>query len=279
MENHTAPGADGPDSGITVDGIPLTEYRDGIYIADVAPSAEVSDHPRSDEAVPSAIWQAHLAEGFTNPADRFDEPAPETPQLPRDHIAFLAEPRISVLLDENKLEAGRVELFDRVVQLAAALSFDYHAALVTELEKYGQDHTVLSKRLTNHLAENELDYPEIQIGDRRLLQQLLGDEAVQEQELDEAGFAVNFQLPKPLAYFWWKTDRRVQSPGAEPGIHGAVAWGDFYRSLAEDVWGSIEQVERDYGVRLERLNDLGDHVPKAYYYVFWATARESSSAG
>jgi len=77
-----------------------------------------------------------------------------------------------------------------------------------------------------------------------------------------------FQLPKPLAQFWWKGGADSWGNLAEDINDTAIEWGHFYRELMPVVWETQGRHENESGLYFQRVNDIGEHDPKKYYYIW-----------
>jgi hypothetical protein len=94
-----------------------------------------------------------------------------------------------------------------------------------------------------------------------------------------------FNLPKPLAVYWWKESEdikklsgKIVSKEAERLIPRGIviSWGDFYRSLMLVVWEAIGYFESESHFYFERINPSGQHDTKKYYYV-WLVGGEGKN--
>jgi hypothetical protein len=89
-----------------------------------------------------------------------------------------------------------------------------------------------------------------------------------EYKISEGSFLVVFQLPKPVAQFWWKGG--VDTWGSQ-GVDvrgGVLEWGLFYRELMSIIWREQGFAENELGLVFSRINDIGEHDPQKFYYVW-----------
>lgn len=79
--------------------------------------------------------------------------------------------------------------------------------------------------------------------------------------------AVIFKLPKPLSIYWFKGEEKESDPDKTEG----TPYGTMYRQSMATVWESIGYFisEAPKGLRIHRLNDVGDHKPGKYYYIWY----------
>lgn len=69
-----------------------------------------------------------------------------------------------------------------------------------------------------------------------------------------------FNLPKPVAHFWWK---EMDQSGV-----GLIGWGNFYRRLMPVVWEIVGLFSCESNLIFERINACGEHDPKKFYYIW-----------
>lgn len=65
------------------------------------------------------------------------------------------------------------------------------------------------------------------------------------------------QLPEPLAKYWDRSDGGAKK----------VNWRRIYGQLYDEFWQGVKCAE-EQGLYMKRLNKVGVHDPKKYYYVF-----------
>lgn len=86
-------------------------------------------------------------------------------------------------------------------------------------------------------------------------------------QVEDESVLVVFNLPKPLAQFWWKG---VGEWGAlDVDIdESAVEWGTMYRELMPVVWDNLDKYQYGRSLVFYRVNDVTDHEPGDYYYIW-----------
>ncbi len=89
----------------------------------------------------------------------------------------------------------------------------------------------------------------------------------------EDGLVIIFNLPKPIGQFWWKGGVGLWGEQVVDVNGKVIEWGYFYRKLMETVWETIGYYESETPLVLNRLNDIGEHDPKNYYYIWEASLR------
>lgn len=91
-------------------------------------------------------------------------------------------------------------------------------------------------------------------------------------EINKQSLLLVFQLPKPLAHFWWKGGTDSWGDLAEDVGGTVIEWGHFYRKLMPVIWEAQGRHENENGLLFYRLNDFGEHDPTQYYYVWKISA-------
>jgi len=88
---------------------------------------------------------------------------------------------------------------------------------------------------------------------------------------DNNGLMIVFNLPKPVGQFWWKGGKGLWGEQAIDVDGKVIEWGFFYRKIMETVWETLGYYESETSLNLRRLNAIGDHDPKNFYYVWEAS--------
>ncbi len=91
---------------------------------------------------------------------------------------------------------------------------------------------------------------------------------------DENGLMIVFNLPKAIGQFWWKGGTGLWGEQAVDVDGKVIEWGFFYRKLMDTVWETLGYYEAETPLNLRRLNAIGDHDPKNFYYVWEASLRK-----
>lgn len=126
----------------------------------------------------------------------------------------------------------------------------------------------MPKDILEYLKNKDLMFPKFSL--------LVGDKA--QNFLSLVGHEVNsgeakvfkvFNLPKPLAKFWWKGDTGGSMAGVNREVEGAgIEWGYFYHNIMPSVWENIGFLECESDIRLEQINGIGEHNPDSFYYIW-----------
>lgn len=88
-------------------------------------------------------------------------------------------------------------------------------------------------------------------------------------------FLLIFNLPPPLARFWYRGGEKIWGKRGVPIFPDRVELGAFYRQVLPVIWDQVEREEYAGDLELYRLNDAQDHDPRNYYYV-WEVVRQKN---
>ena len=181
------------------------------------------------------------------------------------------------------------------------LSFRYSKRFIELLEESSE--TLLTQEIIDYILEHGYDYPRIDIyyGDqaeekfiefrdnyrRYKIQQhseqvrkaIKNNESVpaeldewelnEEQDfiawptIDSDHVFVVFNIPAPLAYFWWKYSR------GKNGVQGSfIEWGDYYYKLQNEVVYKMKTQANASGLKFDSLNHSGVHLYNEFFYMW-----------
>ena len=138
------------------------------------------------------------------------------------------------------------------------------------LEEYKKRTDLPSDEIIAYLANNKLDKPNFIVASNG--ENLLAELGFSNERVNADQIPVSFQLPKPLAQFWYKGGTDSWGDLGRDVGPNITEWGHFYRKLMEIVWEKIGYYESEKGLVFERVNGIGDHNPKSYYYI-WKISR------
>lgn len=129
----------------------------------------------------------------------------------------------------------------------------------------------IPKNILAYLREKNLMFPKFSLLVGNKAKNFL-DSVTHEVDLDGKVLMV-FNLPKPLAKFWWKGDVAGSSAGVNKEVGEAgIEWGYFYHNIMPSVWENVGFLECESDICLERINGIGEHDPDSYYYI-WAVSK------
>ncbi|MBI4812281.1 hypothetical protein HY798_02420 [Candidatus Falkowbacteria bacterium] len=169
-------------------------------------------------------------------------------------------------IDETKLTPEQLENLQKTRSFAQNTSKVYRTAMRLLMTGYQQKNPKFTDKMMQKMMERSYDLPDFSLYGSRAADEFLS----KQQELGINGFSdnflVNFQLPRPLAKFWYKGGNGSKSV---PVKEGEIEWGHFYRMCMPVIYSGVDRAQMS-GLYLNRLNQFGQHDPKKYYYL-WET--------
>ncbi|MCD6149992.1 hypothetical protein J7J13_04400 [bacterium] len=224
---------------------------------------------------PNQFEKIRHLEGFKNPEDIWDV---KTYNEIKSEIEGKL-PNIREMVEEQKLNAETKRCLDKTRTFCAELSEKFKQTFLTLLEQYRSERHQISQKIVDYLLEKNFDLPYFTIAYGKDARELL-----EEYDLDFKTNGQNlllvFQLPKPLSRFWWKGGADSWGNFSEDVQNAVIEWGHFYRELMPVVWEEQGRYENVNGLNFYRVNEIGEHNPKKYYYVWevseWENRNTSS---
>lgn len=174
---------------------------------------------------------------------------------------------IKEFIDSHEFSIEKQRCLDNTRVFCSELSMDFKKKFLSVLEQYSQERRQISQKIVDYLLEKNLVLPSFTIADREQAYALLEEYGLG-GEIDEQSFLLVFQLPKPLAQFWWKGGSDSCDDMSVDVKDEVIEWGHFYRKLMSVVWEVQGHYENERGLDFRRVNDVGEHDPKKYYYVW-----------
>lgn len=169
-------------------------------------------------------------------------------------------------IDESTLTAEQLEHLNKVRSFAQNTSRVYRTAMRLVMRGYQQKNPNFSDKTLQKIMERGFDVPEFSIYGSQAAQGFLQERSELGIEEFSDNFLVNFQLPRPLAKFWYKGgDGKLSQPVKE----GEIEWGHFYRMCMPVIYSGVDRAQMS-GLYLNRINQFGQHDPQRYYYLWEA---------
>lgn len=197
-------------------------------------------------------------EGFKNPADIFDQPSW---QEILEEIEVEEFP-ISVFGEPEKLDHRQQKALQEIKNFLNKISKKWKKEMLVGLEEYSKDYLKIPQVIVDLLKEKKWHLPIFKIYPE-------GSEVLEslgfEGDLFKDQFVVIFDLPKPLAFFWFKG---AWVNGKKSSDSTFVNWGKFYQDLLPIVWQAVDTSEFSGNLEIERVNEYGQHKPGSFYYVW-----------
>lgn len=215
-------------------------------------------------------------EGFKNPNDIDDLSTFADVEEEVVEVVDLAKSNIEVDLGDEAIAETKFAA-DIAIKFCKQLSVRYKKAFLEAMEKYSRERHKISPAIIKYLKEKGLDMPKFQILAGESAVNLLDDVEYDPNIISYESVLVNFQLPKPLAYYWWK-DKEKAVLETDKTLYKAtpttIEWGAFYEKLMPVVHDLLESNYLDDKVYFRRVNALGHHDPEKFYYLWVLTKRK-----
>jgi len=169
-------------------------------------------------------------------------------------------------IDEASLTPEQLESLEKVRTFAQSTSKAYRTVMRLLMAGYQQKNPNFTDKMIQKMKERGYDVPDFSIHGSQSAQEFLSQRSELGIDSFSDNFLVNFQLPKPLAKFWYKGGNGSKS---QPVKDGEIEWGHFYRMCMPIIYNGVDRSQKS-GLYLNRLNSFGQHDPKQYYYLWEA---------
>ncbi len=169
-------------------------------------------------------------------------------------------------INEAELTPEQLENLQKVRTFAQSTSKAYRTVMRLLMNGYQQKNPNFTDKMIQKMMERGYDVPDFSIHGSQSAQEFLSQRAELGIDSFSDNFLVNFQLPKPLAKFWYKGGNGSKSV---PVKDGEIEWGHFYRMCMPIIYNGVDRSQMS-GLYLNRLNSFGQHDPKKYYYLWEA---------
>lgn len=160
---------------------------------------------------------------------------------------------------------------NKIRRFCAELSIRFSEKFLLLLDQYQKEKQKIPKKIIDYLKKRDLDLSTFIVRRGEKMNETLEEFGISSY-LEEDGFLVIFQLPKPLAQYWWKGGVGIWGSKSK-NVGDAVEWGEFYRKLMPSVWKTREYFSEKEGLDFRTVNDTGQHDPKKYYYI-WEVSKK-----
>jgi hypothetical protein len=194
---------------------------------------------------------------------------------PEEEIAFEVEPTAYNIkeygIDEKQLTEEQKEILQKIRHFAQETSKVYRGVMDILMQAYQQKNPNFTDRVISWIKEKGYDLPVFSLYGRTSAEEFLqSNPGLGVDKLSHGDFLVNFNLPKPLARFWYKGGQGSKSI---PVKEGEIEWGELYRWSMPVIWSAVDRAIMQ-GLYLFRLNKFGQHDYKKYYYLWEAIGME-----
>lgn len=176
-------------------------------------------------------------------------------------------PNVKEFAQEHGLDDETKRHLDKTRKFCSELSEEFKQTFLSLLEQYQNERRQIPQKIVDYLLEKNFDLPNFIIAHGEKVQELLEEYGLYIETNDQTLLLV-FQLPKPLSQFWWKGGADSWGTLSEDVQNTVIEWGHFYRELMSVVWQEQGRHENENGLGFQRVNKVGEHDPKKYYYVW-----------
>lgn len=204
-------------------------------------------------------------DGIKNPEDiwdfyNFEDAEKEIKNLPHN-LKELINDYFFTPESQNRLDTTR--------EFCSDLSENFKTRFLELLDNYQKEKKVLSPKIKEFLYKKDFTLPKFILANGEQAENLLDEYNLDSSDFDsQNNLLLSLQLPKPLAQFWQKGGAESWGNMSIPLKGQVVEWGHFYRELMPTVWQTRGFYEEEKGLTFERINLVGEHDPKKYYYVW-----------
>lgn len=199
-------------------------------------------------------------EGFKNLDDVRDSTTWE--QIDQEVNQEILMRQVSLDFDREVLDIKKAKLLESFERNVLQILQEWKSAV----DDLIRDESRISPRIRDFLKEHRLDLPSFKIQLKERSDKFLKEVGI-DDEISEDNFLVTFNLPKPMAQYWWKGGVEEWDVGARDVRGMSIKWGYMYRRLIPIVWDLTDRPENSE-VYMERINPIGIHDPKKYYYIW-----------
>jgi len=212
---------------------------------------------------PNQFKRMRQLEGLKNSEDLWDTATFDDIKQTIDQLS----PNTKELVSEEELSAEMKRCLKKTRAFCSELSDDFKQTFLSRLDQYRRERRQIAPKIVEYLLEKNFVLPNFTIASQEQAQALL-EEYGYVGEMNEQKLLLVFNLPKPLAHFWWKGGADSWGDLAEDIHDTAIEWGHFYRELMPVVWETQGRHENENGLDFYRVNGTGEHDPKKYYYIW-----------
>lgn len=164
----------------------------------------------------------------------------------------------------RELSERKKVILDRVRQFTGEVSEAFRQEFLRLLSEYHNSQSDYGVKIVEWLQEKGFDLPDFDLYDAASGDEFLAEHDFQ-KKIDPDKMLLVFQLPKPLAKFWWKGEQ--EECGRK--LQGSTRlWGKFYHDLMPTVHYIWDHAEEDKELTIHRLNVAGQHDEDNYYYLW-----------
>lgn len=182
------------------------------------------------------------------------------------------EIKLKTVINKEKLNPDAEKLIDELKILISDTTHKFMAEfdrLLSECAEEKEGVTGVTEKIFWYIKDKNLDKPEFIISAGDEAREILNDFGLN-YTFYEGDILLALQLPKQLAEYWWKGEKKLKESGSGEKI---IKWEYFYKQLRPIIWEQVETFETKRRIVFNRINEVAQHDPKKYYYV-WQVERK-----
>jgi hypothetical protein len=183
-------------------------------------------------------------------------------------------PNISVEISKP-MDTEVQKMLNELLELVTETSRKYVQALEDALKNTAEDipednakASHISERMKDFMREKNLLYPSFRILGEDEAKQFLEKNGYRAEKIFSDQLLLVFNLPKPLARYWWKGTLSDNFENAQTK-ETVAEWGKLYERTIYIAW-EMEQDAINAGLSLHfsRVNGYGIHDVSEFYYIW-----------
>lgn len=214
---------------------------------------------------PNQFEKIRRLEGLKKPEDIWDWDIEDFEDIKQSFEQLPSNIKESV--SEQELIAETRICLEKTRAFCGELSEDFKQTFLSLIEQYRRERRQISKKIVDYLLEKKFVLPNFIIANKEYARALV-EKYELDENINEQNLLLIFQLPKPLAQFWWKGGADSWGNKSIDIKDQAIEWGHFYRELMPVVWKMQGYYQNESGLNFQRVNGVGAHDPREYYYIW-----------
>ncbi len=150
-------------------------------------------------------------------------------------------------------------------------SANYQLTMQLLMDIYQLDNPTFTDDIKQKMIDRGYDKPQFSLYGRQAAVDFLDEQGFGSGDI-QGNFLINFNLPKPLGRMWYRGGS--EDPSYEIP-EDSIAWGYFYRNCMSAMYSAQYSAERQ-GYFFDRINAMGQHDWRQYYYLYVLIGRAQS---
>ncbi len=175
---------------------------------------------------------------------------------------------IKILIENSQTSEKKQDCLEKTKSFCTELTTEFENTFLFLLNEYSNNRREIPASIKHYIEEKNFNLPSFLIADAEASKDILTGFNFFDSYIKKENLLLVFQLPKPLAQFWWKGGAYSWGDNSVDIQDTAIEWGHFYRELMPVVWENQGYYENEIGLNFYRINDIGQHSPNNYYYIW-----------